>query len=314
MGKETLNFTTILGELSPEMADAIKKHFNRTTNLPDNVYQEGRLISSSCAIRRVETEPDFYMPLHIHDFLVFTYCRQSEGYEYLIGSNRYQLHDGNLILIPHGVPHRPIPTENAKRPFIRDEFWLRKDFLRSFGQRLPDNFLENLDNPYLFSGSGELWEEISRLYEKGVRETEQQAFRWDTVIGGYARVLLVSITRGILEEKTHILKSEQPNLFDKVIAYLKENLSEKITPEDVAKAFFVSKSTLNRTFRKHMGTSFSHGLTQLRLLAAQQLIIEGNALEWVSSHVGYADYPTFYRAFKNEFGISPRQYKKEVAK
>ena len=302
------NYTTILGELSPEMAHLIQQMPRRNSDMPSNVYSESRLLSANCAIRRVISEPDFSMPLHIHDFFVFTYCRQAEGYEYLVGTNRYRLRSGDLIRIPEGVPHRHINTDSAVKPFIRDELWLRRDFLRAFGQRLPNDFVDNLD--YLFGGRGKQWEQIAELFEKGVMETEGKAFRWDTMIDGYALILLVSISRAIMDHTTKIIPTVEQNLFDKVMSYLKENLDKKLVPEDVAEQFFVSKSTLNRTFRKHMGSSFYHSVTQLRLLAAQQLMMDGMQLDAVSQKVGFADYPTFYRAFRKEHNISPQQYKK----
>ena len=85
---------------------------------------------------------------------------------------------------------------------------------------------------------------------------------------------------------------------------------EKITLEDTAKHFYVSVSTITQLFRQKMGTSFYHCVTQQRLISAKALIGEGKALEDVSRAVGFADYSTFYRAFKQEFGISPRQYRK----
>ena len=59
-----------------------------------------------------------------------------------------------------------------------------------------------------------------------------------------------------------------------------------------------------------MGVSFYHCVTQRRLIAAKSLIERGTNLEVVSHQVGFADYSTFYRAFKKEYGISPRQYRK----
>lgn len=47
-----------------------------------------------------------------------------------------------------------------------------------------------------------------------------------------------------------------------------------------------------------------------RLIAAKALIQEGALLETVGQDVGFADYSTFYRAFKKEYGISPRQYRR----
>ena len=59
-----------------------------------------------------------------------------------------------------------------------------------------------------------------------------------------------------------------------------------------------------------MGVSFYRCVTQRRLIAAKQLIAEGTILEHVGRQVGFSDYSTCYRAFKQEFGISPRRYRK----
>ena len=59
-----------------------------------------------------------------------------------------------------------------------------------------------------------------------------------------------------------------------------------------------------------MGISFYQCVTQKRLIASKALIEQNLALESVAERVGFNDYSSFYRAFKQEFGISPRQYRK----
>ena len=58
-----------------------------------------------------------------------------------------------------------------------------------------------------------------------------------------------------------------------------------------------------------MGVSFHQCLTQRRLIEAKRLIARDVMLEDVGQSVGFSDYSTYYRAFKKEFGISPRQYR-----
>ena len=97
---------------------------------------------------------------------------------------------------------------------------------------------------------------------------------------------------------------------DKVLGYVEKHYVEKLTLGDIAGRFYVSESTISQTFRKKMGVSFYRWVTQRRLIAAKLLIEEGKLMEEVAETVGFADYSTFYRAFRQEYGISPRQFSK----
>ncbi len=58
-----------------------------------------------------------------------------------------------------------------------------------------------------------------------------------------------------------------------------------------------------------MGISFYQYVTQRRLVAAKNLILQNIPMEIVAGKVGFSDYSSFYRAFKSEYGISPRQFR-----
>ena len=62
-----------------------------------------------------------------------------------------------------------------------------------------------------------------------------------------------------------------------------------------------------------MHVSFYHYVTQRRLIAAKTLMIKERNMDYISTSVGFSDYSAFYRAFKKEFGISPREYRNLIA-
>lgn len=105
------------------------------------------------------------------------------------------------------------------------------------------------------------------------------------------------------------LQAEKPDMLERVMAYIEANLSGRITLADTARHFYVSESTISQLFSKKMGVSFYRAVTQRRLISAKRLILEALPMETVAGRAGFSDYSTFYRAFKQEYGISPRQYR-----
>lgn len=132
---------------------------------------------------------------------------------------------------------------------------------------------------------------------------------WELAVLGNTIELTVQIQRAMREGGAKPMSAEAPELLDQVIAYVERHLGDKLSLTEIARRFYVSESTITQTFRKKMGDSFYHCVTQRRLIAAKNLIREGVSLEQVGQMVGFGDYSSFYRAFKQEYGISPRQYK-----
>ena len=101
-------------------------------------------------------------------------------------------------------------------------------------------------------------------------------------------------------------------LLEQITAYIDANLAEKITLKMIASQFSVSVSTVTQLFQKKAQTSFHHFVTSRRMERARALIRQGTPLEMVGRAIGYRDHSTFYRAFRQTFGISPREYRKSM--
>ena len=102
------------------------------------------------------------------------------------------------------------------------------------------------------------------------------------------------------------------SLLDQITDYVKANLAEKLTLKMVADHFGVSVSTVTQLFQKKAQTTFHEFVTQCRMEKARKLVLKGKPLEVVGRAVGYRDHSTFYRAFRQTFGVSPREYRKNA--
>ena len=99
----------------------------------------------------------------------------------------------------------------------------------------------------------------------------------------------------------------------KITAYVDEHLQERITLKIISTHCGVSVSTVTQLFQKQTDITFHDFVTNRRMVKADQLIHEGLPLEQVGKTVGYQDHSTFYRAFRQYFGISPREYRCRLA-
>ena len=117
-----------------------------------------------------------------------------------------------------------------------------------------------------------------------------------------------------MTKEIHVERSttarERKNLMDQITAFVDANLERKITLQMIANQFSVSVSTVTQLFQKKSDTTFHAFLTSRRMERAVVMILRGEPLEAVGRQLGYQDHSTFYRAFRQTFGLSPREYRK----
>lgn len=274
-------------------------------------YQDQEMTCRYAETHQDVSFSDSRINLHSHDFYEFLFCHSASDVEYLVGAERYRLQKGDVVLIPPGVSHRPLLPEHMAEPYRRDVLWIHPDLIDQLELLVSPQERMNAQESRLLRTAGTRWEFLGELFRHGVREFEGQESGWEEIVLGNTIQILVYLRRAVRDRAAAPLKAEKPELLDQVLAYMEEHLSEKITLEDFAKHFWVSQSTISQTFRNKLGVSFYRCVTQRRLIAAKNLIIEGIPLESVGRKVGFSDYSSFYRAFKQEFGISPRQFRKK---
>ena len=274
---------------------------------PNNLYQELEMSARFAQAHQDVSYSNTILQLHSHTFYEILCCRNTCGAEYLVGTERYRLQKGDIVFVAPGVGHRPLLPEDMVEPYERDVLWINEELFellqQNFGRRQPP------PGGSLLRTAGTKWAHLAQLLHDAVREYESSAEAADLAVMGLAIVFLSQLLRAFRDRSTVPVKAEKPDLLDRAMAYIEQNLAQKITLSQIAQYFYVSESTVSQTFRKKAGVSFYRVVTQRRLIAAKQHILEGRGLESVAELCGFTDYSAFYRAFKQEFGISPRQYR-----
>ena len=202
----------------------------------------------------------------------------------------------------------PIIPEVMTSNYVRDILWVNPELMQAAPNPIQET-PELLWRTPLLRAADTRWEKIGELFALGVQENQEQDIGWHNAIIG-STILIMSILRRIARDvPINLPQEEKTELVDRVLGYMESHMAEKISVSQIAGELHVSESTLSQTFRKKMGVSFYRCLTQRRLVAAKALIESGIPMENVGHLVGFADYSAFYRAFRQEYGISPRQYR-----
>lgn len=277
--------------------------------VPGSIYQELEMDSPYVDTHDDISESEDVVQLHSHTFYEILFCRGG-SLQYLLGTERYHLQHGDVVFVPPGVSHRPLFLEKLVEPYTRDVVWLSPLFAKNMNDLFPDEEILP-DRPFVLRSAGTRWEEIlSRLFRSGVKEGYARLPGWQAAVYGNTMRLMVQLYRAHANDKTPTPPTEKQELLDRLLFYVESEMGQKITLAETARRFLISESTINQLFRKRMKVSFYHYVTQRRLIAAKSLLLDGRAADQVCTMVGFGDYSTFYRAFKQEYGISPAEYRR----
>lgn len=96
------------------------------------------------------------------------------------------------------------------------------------------------------------------------------------------------------------------------INYIEQNFQNNISIEDIAAVCGINRSYFGKIFRNSIGRSPQEFLMNYRMVKATELLkLTSLSIADVGSAVGYENQLHFSRAFKNIYGVSPREWRNQ---
>ena len=90
-----------------------------------------------------------------------------------------------------------------------------------------------------------------------------------------------------------------------ILDYIRDNLADPLTLDQIAGKFFISKHYLCRVFKSATGFSVMEYIIYSRVLRARQLLKEGISVQQAGEMSGFSDNSHFIRTFGHLTGTSP---------
>ena len=144
-------------------------------------------------------------------------------------------------------------------------------------------------------------------FEKAVLYTTLSALNNISQLRTYLKEQLYIMT-DILSVK---LREMSNDMVWQAISYIKENIEQPITVEDVAGHVNFNFSYLSRVFKKTMGIPMKQFISSLRMDKAKEFLKQSRmSVQEISYQLGFTDYRYFSLLFKKYNGMTPVEYRK----
>lgn len=243
-------------------------------------------------------EPDEFkrFVMHTHSTAELFYFVDGRAV-YHIEGNSYQLQPGDILLMRPSEAHyvEQDPTVPYERICLHFDTSL-------FSGLDPKN---TLLRPYFDREPGK-----RNLYRTGGEETFRTLL--DNIIKTEDRLSAIANLILVLQQISVLFQSgneadPQPDTPEyKIMQYINRNLSKELSIQELCNHFFISRAQLCRMFKGITGTSVGKYIRVKRMIVAQELLQQGKKPTEVYAACGYQDYSTFYRAYTQYFGYSPK--------
>lgn len=248
----------------------------------------------------------FYM--HVHHVYEVLYIIRGKGSFYVEGKE-YRISDGCFIFTRPGETHKmnidtsvPYERMGIHIPLsLLDQIDPEKRLFGIFNDRSlgTHNFYTAYDLP------SNLGAELKELASPPEDDYEKYLHT------------VIKIAAFLLEANNHFEKNRtrqnanaSSDVIADVIEYINENLFSEFNLDVLSKKFYISKSYLERRFKQVTGSTVWDYVLIKRLFVARESILSGEAPTKIYLSCGFRDYSSFFRQYKNRFGVSPNEDKR----
>lgn len=247
--------------------------------------------------------------LHHHDFYE-CYFFISGDVTYLIEGKTYYLKPGDIILINSKELHQAI-INSIDSSYERIVLWIDRSFLKELSNKETELSLcfESLDRKNVIRADFDSQNNIRLLLNKIINLEHYKGIGYELLYKAYITELMVHINNLAFNYNIQLsVDIKKSNLIDGIIEYINNHIEEDISVDDLSEYFYLSKFHLSREFKKHTGTTIHRYIVQKKLIEAKEMILKETPITSVYKQCGFGDYSNFFRAFKNEYGVTPKQF------
>lgn len=233
-----------------------------------------------------------------------------------IENKEYPVQKGDILIL-NNSERRQLNLQNSHEPFVIEYAQFLPYFLYPYQYAaLPFFFRESSFN-HLITPSDESYEELYRLFDMLTLCAQREfAFKREYV---YA-LLLQSLTLFAQKLPQTALSPKRLEghltLYQKICnitEYISHHPNEDLSQACICKRFSLSKYYFSHLFKAYNGVNFPTYVKTVRIHHAVQLLKQGkkNVID-VAFACGFGSLSSFYAAFKEVLGESPKKYLSET--
>lgn len=249
-------------------------------------------------------QPDHYH-LYYEIFYLFSgRCR------YLLKDTFYSLEKGDFVLIAPGDLHHSLyypdtPCEIAAL-YFKEGFLLPQLFAYQGEEHMPPRHSLRGTVPSLYQ------EEFEALLFRMLAESRKGDKHSPSFMTCFLNELLLLLCRHsvISEEEPDLVNARDADIMS-AAKYIYRNFQKPLTLQEAADAAGLSVTYFSRKFKLLTGMGFKEYLNYIRLKhAAAALLDTSKSITDIALEYGFGSSGYFKDLFKKEYGISPREYRK----